>query len=541
MAYQNVKVPAGGAKISIRDGKLNVPANPVIPFVEGDGTGRDIWRASQRVFDAAVEKAYGGSRQIHWMEVYAGEKSFKMFQSWLPDETTEAFREFLVGIKGPLTTPIGGGIRSLNVQLRKLLDLYVCLRPVRYYTGVPSPVKHPEYVDMVIFRENTEDIYAGIEFQYGTDDNKRFKELFKEAFPKEYGKMRFPDTAGIGFKPVSVEGTERLVRAAITWALLNKRKSVNFVHKGNIMKFTEGAFKDWGYILAKREFRDDVVTERETWILGNKENNPNRSVEDNAKMIDPGFDMMSPAQQAEIKAEVEDALKLWDTHGNGKWKSKLLLKDSIADVTLQFVLIRPRDYDVIATMNLNGDYLSDALAAQVGGIGIAPGANINYVTGHAIFEATHGTAPKYADLDKVNPGSVILSGEMMLRYMGWTEAADLIVKGMEGAVAAKTVTYDFARLMDGATEVKCSEFGDAIINWMDKTAPAPKVESGAQSASKSQKPALSKAEGSKVVAKKAVVKKAAPKKVSAKKVVKKTVAKSSSKGKKPVKKASKKK
>src|SRR5687768_4629800 len=461
-----VAPPAGGAKISIQNGKLQVPDNPIIPFVEGDGTGRDIWRASVRVFDAAVEKAYGDKRKIHWMEVYAGEKSFKMYQNWLPDETTEAFKEFLVGIKGPLTTPIGGGIRSLNVALRKILDLYVCQRPIHYYNGVPSPVKHPEHVDMVIFRENTEDIYAGIEFQYGTEDNKKFKELFKEAFPREYVKMRFPETAGIGFKPVSEEGTERLVRAAIQWALVNKRRSVNFVHKGNIMKFTEGAFKDWGYALAKREFRNEIVTERETWILGNKENNPNLTTEDNARMIDPGFDMMSPAQQGGIKAEVEEALKLWHTHGDGKWKSKLLLKDSIADVTLQFVLIRPKDYDVIATMNLNGDYLSDALAAQVGGIGIAPGANINYVTGHAIFEATHGTAPKYADLDKVNPGSVILSGEMMFRYMGWTEAADLIVKGMEGAVAAKTVTYDFARLMDGATEVKCSEFGDAIIKHM---------------------------------------------------------------------------
>jgi isocitrate dehydrogenase len=467
MAYTNVKVPEGGAKISIQDGKLRVPDNPIIPFVEGDGTGRDIWRASVRVFDAAVEKAYGGKRKIHWMEVYAGEKSFKRFQSWLPDETTEAFKEFLVGIKGPLTTPIGGGIRSLNVALRKLLDLYVCQRPVRWYKGVPSPVRHPEYVDMVIFRENTEDIYTGIEFQYGTEDNQKFKELFKEAFPKEYAKMRFPDTSGIGFKPVSVEGTERLVRAAITWALANKRKSVNLVHKGNIMKFTEGAFKDWGYAVAKRDFRNDIVTERESWILGNKEKNPNISAEENAQMIDPGFEMMSPAQQADIKAEVEEALKLWDTHGDGKWKSKLLIKDSIADVTLQFVLIRPRDYDVIATMNLNGDYLSDALAAQVGGIGIAPGANINYVTGHAIFEATHGTAPKYADLDKVNPGSVILSGEMMFRYMGWTEVADLIVKGMEGAIAAKTVTYDFARLMENPTEVKCSEFADAIIKHMD--------------------------------------------------------------------------
>jgi isocitrate dehydrogenase len=467
MAYTNVKVPESGAKISIKDGNLEVPDNPIIPFVEGDGTGRDIWRASVRVFDAAVEKAYGGKRKIHWMEVYAGEKSYKMFQSWLPDETTEAFKEFLVGIKGPLTTPIGGGIRSLNVALRKLLDLYVCQRPVRYYTGVPSPVKHPEYVDMIIFRENTEDIYTGIEFQYGTEDNKKFKEVFKEAFPKEYAKMRFPNTSGIGFKPVSVEGTERLVRAAISWALQNKRKSVNLVHKGNIMKFTEGAFKDWGYAVGKREFRNDVVTERESWILENKEKDPNLSAEDNARMIDPGFEMMSPAQQGEIKAEVEEALKLWGTHGDGKWKGKLLIKDSIADVTLQFVLIRPRDYDVIATMNLNGDYLSDALAAQVGGIGIAPGANINYVTGHAIFEATHGTAPKYADLDKVNPGSVILSGEMMFRYMGWTEVADLIVKGMEGAVAAKTVTYDFARLMDGATEVKCSEFADAIIHHME--------------------------------------------------------------------------
>jgi isocitrate dehydrogenase len=466
MAYQNVKVPEGGAKISITNGNLNVPDNPIIPFVEGDGTGRDIWRASVSVFEAAVEKVYGGKRKIHWMEVYAGEKSFKMFQSWLPDETIEAFKEFLVGIKGPLTTPIGGGIRSLNVMLRKLLDLYVCLRPVRYYTGVPSPVKHPEKVDMVIFRENTEDIYAGIEFANGTEDNKKFKELFKEAFPKEYAKIRFPETSGIGLKPVSVEGTERLIRAAIEYALKNKRKSLNLVHKGNIMKFTEGAFKDWGYALAKREFRDDIVTERETWILANKEKNPDLSIESNAKSVDPGFDMMSPAQQKDIMGEVEEGIKLWQTHGEGKWKSKLLIKDSIADVTLQFVLIRPRDYDVIATMNLNGDYLSDALAAQVGGIGIAPGANINYMTGHAIFEATHGTAPKYADLDKVNPGSVILSGEMMLRYMGWSEAADLIVKGIEGAIQAKTVTYDFARIMEGATEVKCSEFGEAIVKWM---------------------------------------------------------------------------
>ncbi len=466
MTYTQVKIPTGGQKITIKGGRLRVPDEPIIPFVEGDGTGRDIWRASVRVFNAAVQKAYGGKRLIHWMEVYAGEKAFRQFKAWLPDETVQAFTEFMVGIKGPLTTPIGGGIRSLNVALRKLLDLYVCQRPVRYYNGVPSPVKHPEYVDMVIFRENTEDIYTGIEFANGTEDNLKFKQLFKENFPTEYKKIRFPDTAGIGIKPVSVEGTERLVRAAIRWSLENKRRSVNFVHKGNIMKFTEGAFKDWGYKLAKREFRDAIVTERETWILGNKESKPGLTVEENARMIDPGFDMMSPDQQNSIKHEVEEALKLWPTHGDGKWKKMLLIKDSIADVTLQFTLIRPRDYDVIATLNLNGDYLSDALAAQVGGVGIAPGANINYETGHAIFEATHGTAPKYADLDKVNPGSVILSGEMMLRYMGWTEAADLIVKGMEGAVATKTVTYDFARLMEGAIEVKCSEFGNAIINHM---------------------------------------------------------------------------
>jgi len=467
MAYKQLKVPAGGTGITIKDGKLQVPDNPIIPFVEGDGTGRDIWRASERVFNAAVQKAYGDKRQVHWMEVFAGEKSYKLFNSWLPDETVEAFKEFMVGIKGPLTTPIGGGFRSLNVALRKLLDLYVCLRPVRYFKGVPSPVKHPEFVDMVIFRENTEDIYTGIEFQFGTEENKKFKNLFEQNFPKEYAKIRFPDSAGIGIKPVSMEGTERLVRAAIQWALLNSRRSVNFVHKGNIMKYTEGAFKDWGYALAKREFRDQVVTERETWILGNKEQNPALTVKDNALLVDPGFAMMSPDQQKDIQQEVEEAIKLWDTHGDGKWKSKLLIKDSIADVTLQFTIIRPKDYDVIATLNLNGDYLSDALAAQVGGIGIAPGANINYVTGHAIFEATHGTAPKYADLDKVNPGSVILSGEMMFRYMGWNEAADLIVKGMEKAITAKTVTYDFERLMDGAKLLKCSEFGDAIIAHMD--------------------------------------------------------------------------
>jgi isocitrate dehydrogenase len=466
--YKDIKVPAQGAKITMGSGgKLQVPDNPIIPFIEGDGTGRDIWRASARVFDAAVEKAYGGKKKIHWMEVYAGEKSFRQFNSWLHDETVPAFTEFLVGIKGPLTTPIGGGMTSLNVALRKLLDLYVCQRPVRYFNGVPSPLLHPEHVNMVVFRENTEDIYTGIEFPNGSEANVKFKALLKENFPKEYAKIRFPNSCGIGVKPVSVEGTERLVRAAIKWSLANKRKNINFVHKGNIMKYTEGAFAEWGYALAKREFRNDVVTERETWILGNKETNSGISIEDNAKAIDPGFGMMSPAQQNDIKKEVETALKLWETHGNGKWKSKLMLKDSIADVTLQFVLIRPKDYDVIATMNLNGDYLSDALAAQVGGIGIAPGANINYDSGHAVFEATHGTAPKYADLDKVNPGSVILSGEMMLRYMGWTEAADLIIKGIEGAVNNKTVTYDFERLMPGAKLVSCSGFGNEIIKNMN--------------------------------------------------------------------------
>ena len=467
MAYKNVTVPTDGEKITMQDGRLQVPDNPIIPFIEGDGTGRDIWKASVRVFDAAVEKAYGGARKIHWMEVYAGEKSFKLFNAWLPKETEQVFKDFLVGIKGPLTTPVGGGIRSLNVALRQLLDLYVCMRPIRYFTNTPSPLKHPEHVNMVVFRENTEDIYTGLEYLYGTEGNKKFMAMYKEAFPEDYKKIRFPDTASIGIKPISVEGTERLVRDAIKWALANNRKNLNLVHKGNIMKYTEGSFRDWGYALAKREFRNEIVTERESWILGNKEANPDITVEENAKLVDPGFDMMSPDQQNDIKQEVEEALKLWDTHGNGKWKKKLLIKDSIADVSLQFVLIRPRDYDVIATMNLNGDYISDAIAAQVGGIGIAPGANINYETGHAVFEATHGTAPKYADLDKVNPGSVVLSGEMMFRYMGWTEAADLIIKGMEGAIGAKTVTYDFERLMDGATLLKCSEFGDAIIKHMD--------------------------------------------------------------------------
>jgi isocitrate dehydrogenase len=467
MAYQNVKVPAEGEKIAMKDGILQVPDNPILPFIEGDGTGRDIWKASVHVFDAAVEKAYGGARKVHWMEVYAGEKAFEMFNEWLPAETITAFEEYIVGIKGPLTTPIGGGIRSLNVALRKLLDLYVCQRPVQYIEGVPSPVKRPEDVDMVIFRENTEDIYTGAEFEYGTDENKKFIAMLKDNFPEQYEKFRFPDTAGISIKPVSQEGTARLVRAAIRWALDNGRKDLSLVHKGNIMKFTEGAFRKWGYEIAKSEFRNEIVTERETWILGNKEANPDLTVEENAKMIDPGFDMMAPDKQQEIIAEVKEALALWDTHGEGKWKTKLRIRDTIADIVFQQTITRAKSFDVLATMNLNGDYLSDALAAQIGGMGIAPGANINYTSGHAIFEATHGTAPKYADLDKVNPGSVILSGEMMFRYMGWHEVADLILKGMRGAVAAKTVTYDFERLMDGATLLTCSEFGDAIIKHMD--------------------------------------------------------------------------
>jgi len=432
MSYENVLVPDNGAKVSIENGNLNVPDNPIIPFVEGDGTGRDIWKASQRVFDAAVEKAYHGRRKIFWMEVFAGEKAFTKYSSWLPDETVKAFREFRVGIKGPLTTPIGGGIRSLNVALRKALDLYVCQRPVRYFAGVPSPVKHPEYVDMVVFRENTEDIYAGIEFELGTAESQLFKDTFREQFPDEYAKMRFPDTAGIGLKPVSKEGTDRLVRAAIQWALDNNRRSVTLVHKGNIMKFTEGAFRMWGYELAEGEFEDRVYT----WMQWER--------------------TKDEVGEERANAEQDEALK----------DGKLLVKDVIADIVFQQTITRAREFDVLATMNLNGDYLSDALAAQVGGIGIAPGGNINYMTGHAIFEATHGTAPKYADQDKVNPGSVILSGEMMFCYMGWNEAADIILQGMEGAIAAKTVTYDFHRLMDDAALLKCSQFGDAVIKHM---------------------------------------------------------------------------
>ena len=432
MSAVKLNVPAQGQKITISNGKLNVPDQPIVPFIEGDGTGPDIWRASVRVLDAAVEKAYRGKRKIQWMEVYAGQKSNDMFQTWLPDETVQACRDYLVSIKGPLTTPVGGGIRSLNVALRQLLDLYVCLRPVRWFKGVPSPVKTPDKVDMVIFRENTEDLYSGIEFEQGTEDNKKFMEILKTQFPKHFAKVRFPETTGIGIKNVSREGTERLFRAAVQYAIDNKRKSVTIVHKGNILKFTEGSFRAWSYALAEREFADKVYT----WDQWER----------------------TKASKGEKAAnEEQDAAKK---------SGKIIVKDAIADITLQQVLTRPDEFDVIATLNLNGDYLSDALAAQVGGIGIAPGGNINYITGHAVFEATHGTAPKYANQDKVNPGSVILSGEMMFRYMGWTEVADLIIKGLNGAIASKRVTYDFARLTDNATEIKCSEFGDNVIEHM---------------------------------------------------------------------------
>ncbi|MFO8129434.1 MAG: NADP-dependent isocitrate dehydrogenase [Bacteroidales bacterium] len=451
-------------KITKSGTQLIVPDNPVIPFIRGDGTGPDIWNASRKVFDAAVDKAYKGKRRISWKEVFAGETSFNHSGEWLPGETIDAFREYLVGIKGPLTTPVGGGIRSLNVALRQILDLYVCLRPVKYIRGVPSPVKKPWDVDITIFRENTEDIYAGIEWKEGSREVRKVINFIEN----EMGirKIRFPETSGIGIKPISREGSVRLVRAAIKFALKEGKRSVTLVHKGNIMKYTEGAFKNWGYELAAKEFRDRIVTQRESWIIGNYEDNPGISTEENAAKLEPGYERMTPDQQKEIRAEVEQALTLLPTHGNGKWKEKLLIRDAIADIALQQVLTRADDFDVVATMNLNGDYLSDALAAQVGGIGIAPGANINYDTGHAIFEATHGTAPKYAGLDKVNPSSVILSGALMFKYMGWDEAHDLIWQGTEKAVARKKVTYDYHRMMDGATLLKCSEFGDAIIKNM---------------------------------------------------------------------------
>ena len=423
-------VPSDGSKVTINNSVLDVPDNPIIPFIEGDGIGVDAWPASQKVLDAAVRKAYGDNRKIHWMEVLAGEKANNETGSWLPDQTLDACREFLVAIKGPLTTPIGGGISSLNVALRQILDLYVCCRPVRWFNGVPSPVRNPENVNMVIFRENTEDIYAGIEFENGSVENEKFMDLFSKNFPDLFKKIRFPDTSGIGIKPVSQEGTERLVRAAIKYAIENNRKSLTFVHKGNIMKYTEGAFRNWGYELAEGEFKNSTYT----WDQ---------------------YDRTAAAKGADAaNLEQDKALS----------EGKIIVKDAIADITLQQVLTRPSEFDVIATMNLNGDYLSDALAAQVGGIGIAPGGNINYDTGHAIFEATHGTAPKYAGQDKVNPGSLLLSGEMMLRYLGWTEAADLVINAMDKTIDQKIVTYDFARMMDGATEVKCSQFADALIS-----------------------------------------------------------------------------
>ena len=421
--------PDGGARITIDNGELQIPDNPIIPFIEGDGIGPDIWRTTVRVLDAAVLNAYGGKRKIHWMEIYAGQKAKDLFDSWLPDATVDACRDYLVSIKGPLTTPIGGGFRSLNVALRQLLDLYVCLRPVRWFKGVPSPVRNPGNVDIVIFRENTEDIYAGIEFERGSEQNKKFLKIFQENFPDEFDKIRFPQSSGIGLKLISEEGTERLVRAALEYAIANKRKSLTFVHKGNIMKFTEGAFRNWGYALAEREFAGQTYT----WDQYDR------------TKADKGTQAADAEQNAALEA------------------GKILVKDAIADITLQQILTRPGDFDVIATMNLNGDYLSDALAAQVGGIGMAPGGNINYATGHAVFEATHGTAPKYTGLDVVNPGSLILSGELMFRYMDWVEAADAIVSSIGKTIRQKTVTYDLARLMDDATKVKCSEFGDAMI------------------------------------------------------------------------------
>jgi isocitrate dehydrogenase len=458
--------PATGEKITIREGILKVPDHPVVPFIEGDGTGPDIWRAAVRVLDAAVAKAYSGARKIDWMEVYAGEKSFNMGLGWLPDETLAAFRKYLVGIKGPLTTPIGGGISSLNVALRQQLDLYVCLRPVRYVKGVPSPVKRPELVDMVIFRENTEDIYAGIEWAAGTPEVRKILGFLQQEMGVK--KIRFPETSAIGVKPVSREGSERLIEAAIEYALKQGRKSVTLVHKGNIMKFTEGAFKSWGYALAAAKYRDRTVSQRETWVLDNREKDPSLSRENLARAIEPGFNNMTVSQQEGVMGEVDATLALWPTHGDGKWKKMLLIKDSIADITLQQTITRADEFDVLATTNLNGDYLSDAIAAQVGGIGIAPGGNINYCTGHAIFEATHGTAPKYANLDKVNPGSVILSGVMMLEYLGWNEAAALINASLDRTIEQRKVTYDFARLMRaekvaGVQEVKCSEFADELI------------------------------------------------------------------------------
>jgi len=464
-SFNGVAVPADGARITYNDGRYQVPDNPIVPFIEGDGTGRDIWKASVRVFNAAVEKAYKGKRRVAWYEVFAGEKAKAKFDNWLPDDTVSAVKEFRVAIKGPLTTPVGGGIRSLNVALRQILDLYSCVRPVKYYKGVPSPVKHPERMDLVIFRENTEDVYAGIEWEQGTPEAAKLIEFLNKDMLKG-GKKQVRLDSGVGIKPISVTGTKRLVRMAIQHALESGRKSVTLVHKGNIQKFTEGAFRKWGYELATDEFRDKVVTERESWILDNKDKNPNLSVEENANLIEPGLEFATPDFRQSVYNEIRNVLAaIYATHGHGAWKKKLMINDRIADSIFQQVVTRADEYTVLATPNLNGDYISDACAAQVGGLGIAPGANVG--AGYAIFEATHGTAPKYADRDVINPGSVILSGVMMFRFLGWNEAADLIERGMERTIEQKKVTYDFERLMEGATKVKTSEFADYIIENMD--------------------------------------------------------------------------
>jgi isocitrate dehydrogenase len=463
-SYNDIPVPADGQAIQYADGKYIVPDNPIIPFIEGDGTGRDIWKASQRVFDAAVEKAYGGKRAVKWFEVLAGEKSYRKNQNWLPDDTVKATVDFRVSIKGPLTTPVGGGIRSLNVALRQLMDLYQCIRPVKYYAGVPSPVKHPELVDIVIFRENTEDIYAGIEFREGTPEAAKFIAFVNDDMLKG-GKKKIRLDSGVGVKPISITGSKRLVRASIQYAIDNGRKTVTLVHKGNIQKFTEGAFREWGYEVATEEFRDHVVTERESWILGNLEANPNLTPEENAALVEPGIEFAPPEFGESVAKEVRDVVaSIGETHGGGKWKSKILINDRIADSIFQQIIIRPSDYSVLATTNLNGDYISDAAAAQVGGLGIAPGANIG--DGFAVFEATHGTAPKYADKDVINPGSVILSGVMLFDFIGWPEAARLIESSMEKTIAQKFVTYDFERQMDGATKAKTSEFASRMIENM---------------------------------------------------------------------------
>jgi len=459
-SFNGVEVPAAGHKITVERGELKVPSDPIIPYIEGDGTGRDIWRASQLVFDAAVEKAYGGERRVVWYEVFAGEKAFNRFGEWLTDDTVKAIAEFVVAIKGPLTTPVGGGIRSLNVTLRQVLDLYACVRPVRYFDGVPSPVKRPEKVDVVIFRENTEDVYAGIEFASGSERVAEVLSLLNDKFG-----YHVRTDSGIGIKPMSPTGTKRLVRRAIQYALDFGKPSVTLVHKGNIMKFTEGAFRDWGYELAKEEFRDKIVTERETWILENRERNSSISDEENARAIEPGFDQMSEKQRAAVVDEVKGILAtIWSTHGNGEWKNKLLIKDRIADSMFQQILIRPDEYSVVATPNLNGDYISDAAAAQVGGLGMAPGANIGDKA--AIFEATHGTAPKYADKDVINPSSVILSGVMMFDHIGWREASKMIVDALTKTIRQKKVTYDLERQMAGAVKLKTSDFAAAIISNM---------------------------------------------------------------------------